>query len=416
MLSVQVAEDLILNAIHPPQEGETVALAAALGRVLAQPVTSPGDLPAWDNSAMDGYAVRSACALSPDVQSCPVTLQVVEEIAAGQVPRHQLQPGEAARIFTGAMVPPGADAIAIQEETQREGDRVTLLNPPQPGFIRKQGSYCRQGDVILPAGTRIGPAEMAVLATVQALSLSVYPQPKVAIFSTGNELIPPDATLQPGQIIDSNQWALIAAVAQMGAIPIPLGIVPDQPDAIRAKMAAVIRSSAPIAQADLVLSTGGVSVGDYDYVERLLEELGGDIQIRSVAIKPGKPLTVAAFPQCLYFGIPGNPVSALVTFWRFIAPALRKWAGLSGPWGPQWVEGRSPQTLKADGKRETYLWGQLHWPQGRPEFHPAPGGHNSGNLINLACTNSFAVLPVGVREIPAGEPVQIMVLSSNQGG
>ncbi|TVQ61409.1 MAG: molybdopterin molybdenumtransferase MoeA [Spirulina sp. DLM2.Bin59] len=405
MLSVQIAEDLILNAIHPPQAADTVALTAALGRVLAQPVTSPGDLPPWDNSAMDGYAVQSACAVSSDVQSGPVTLQVVAEIAAGQVPRHRLQPGEAARIFTGAMVPPGADAIAIQEETQREGDRVTLLNPPPPQrFIRQQGSYCRQGDVILPAGTRIGPAEMAVLATVQALSLLVYPQPKVAIFSTGNELIPPDATLQPGQIIDSNQWALSAAVAQMGAIPIPLGIVPDQPDALREKMAAAI------AQADLVLSTGGVSVGDYDYVEKLLEELGGDIQIRSVAIKPGKPLTVAAFPQCLYFGIPGNPVSALVTFWRFIAPALRKRAGLAAPWGPQWVEGRSPQTLTADGKRETYLWGQLHWPQGRPEFHPAPGGHNSGNLINLACTNSFAVLPVGVREIPAGEPVQIITL------
>ncbi|MEA5419985.1 gephyrin-like molybdotransferase Glp [Spirulina sp. CCNP1310] len=399
MLSVQVAEDLILNAIHPPQEAETVALTTALGRVLAQPVTSPGDLPPWDNSAMDGYAVRS-----PDVHSCPVTLEVVEEIAAGQVPCHQLQPGEAARIFTGAMVPPGADAIAIQEETQREGDRVTLLNPPQPGFIRKQGSYCRQGEVILPAGTRIGPAEMAVLATVQALSLLVYPQPKVAIFSTGNELIPPDATLQPGQIVDSNQWALTAAVSQLGAIAIPLGIVPDQPDALRAKM------EAAISQADLVLSTGGVSVGDYDYVEGLLGELGGDIQIRSVAIKPGKPLTVANFPQCLYFGIPGNPVSALVTFWRFIAPALRKRAGLAAPWGPQWVEGRSPQTLKADGKRETYLWGQLHWPQGRPEFHPASGGHNSGNLINLARTTALAVLPVGVKEIAAGEPVQILVI------
>lgn len=400
MLSVQAAETCILNLIHPASKTETIALNAALGRVLAQPVTSPGDLPPWDNSAMDGYAVRSL-----DLQTNPVTLQVVEEIAAGQVPRHPLQPGEAARIFTGAMVPPGAEAIAIQEETHREGDRVTLLNPPQSQrFIRKQGSYCRQGDVILPAGTRIGPAEMAILATVQALSLPVYPQPKVAIFSTGNELIPPDATLQPGQIVDSNQWALSAAVAQMGAISIPLGIVPDQPDAIRAQM------EKAIAQADLVLSTGGVSVGDYDYVEHLLGELGGDIQIRSVAIKPGKPLTVAAFPQCLYFGIPGNPVSALVTFWRFVAPALRKRAGLAAPWGPQWVEGRSPHTLKAGGQRETYLWGQLHWPQGRPEFHPASGGHNSGNLINVARTNGLAVLPVGVREIAAGEPVQIMVI------
>jgi molybdopterin molybdotransferase len=402
MIAVDQAEAQILDLVQAIAEMETISLMTATGRILAQSVTSNVDFPHWDNSAMDGYAVRAA-----DVVTAPVTLTVVEEIPAGVQPQQRLEPGQAARIFTGAMLPEGADTIAIQEEATRDGDRVTLHTAPRPqAFVRHQGEFCQRGDALLTPGTPIGPAEIAVLATAQAAKLTVYRRPKVAIFSTGNELVPPDGILQPGQIVDSNQYALAAFVSQQGAIPLPLGIVPDDPQQLRA----TIQSA--IAQADIVLSTGGVSVGDYDFIDQLLTELGGEIHIQSVAVKPGKPLTVATFPGCLYFGIPGNPVSALVSCWRFIAPALRKCSGQRGPFTPLFATAVTEQELRAGGQRETYLWGKFTWQQGHGTFALAGGSHSSGNLMNLAETTGLAIVPVGVTRIAAGERVRVMVVQS----
>ncbi len=403
MIAVDQAEAQILDLVQPIAEMETIPLMTATGRILAEAVTSGADFPHWDNSAMDGYAVRAA-----DVATAPVTLTVVEEIPAGVQPQQRLEPGQAARIFTGAMLPEGADTIAIQEEATQTGDRVTLHTAPRPhAFVRHQGEFCRQGDALLAPGTAIGPAEIAVLATAQAAEITVYRRPKVAIFSTGNELVPPDGTLQPGQIVDSNQYALAAFVAQQGAIPLPLGIVPDDPEQLRE----TIRSA--IDQADIVLSTGGVSVGDYDFIDALLAELGGNIHIHSVAVKPGKPLTVATFPDCLYFGIPGNPVSALVSCWRFIAPALRKCSGQRGPFSPLFATAIAQHDLQAGGKRETYLWGKFTWQEGQGIFSLAGGSHSSGNLMNLAGTTGLAIVPVGVTRIAAGETVRVLVVAQS---
>ncbi|NEO28515.1 MAG: molybdopterin molybdotransferase MoeA, partial [Kamptonema sp. SIO4C4] len=242
---------------------------------------------------------------------------------------------------------------------------------------------------------------LAVLATAQCTQLQVYRRPRVAIFSTGDELIHPSGELQPGKIVDSNQYALAALVRRLGAIPVPLGIIPDRREALKS---AIVQS---LKAADVVLSTGGVSVGDYDYIEELLAELGGKIHVRSVAVKPGKPLTVAEFPDCLYFGIPGNPVSALVSSWRFVLPALRKLAGLKH-WRPEFINVQTQHQLTAGGKRETYLWGQLDVIEGEYQFSVAGGSHSSGNLINLAGTNALAVVPVGVTEIAAGERVRVL--------
>ena len=203
-------------------------------------------------------------------------------------------------------------------------------------------------------------------------------------------------------------------MTQTGAEPWQMGIVPDQPKALRKAITQAIASS------DVVLSSGGVSVGDYDYVEEILESLGAEIHIRAVGMKPGKPLTVAKFAASaatnhkpvLYFGLPGNPVSALVCFWRFVQPAMKKLSGLAHSWGPVFIEARSQHDLYSDGKRETYLWGQLHLVNGKYEFHLAGGSHNSGNLINLAQTNCLAVLPVGQTFIPAGEQVQVLKVGS----
>ncbi|AFY96042.1 gephyrin-like molybdotransferase Glp [Chamaesiphon minutus] len=410
MLPVSQAEQIILDLVQPVSAIESLDLALATGRILANEIVSRLDFPHWDNSAMDGYAVKFA-----DVRSStpkhPITLEVVEEIPAGYQPQREIQSGEAARIFTGAIVPAGADTIVMQEHTQRVQKNFVKIQiaPTARSFVRQRGEYACIGDPLLAAGTVLNPPEIAILAATGCSQVEVYRRPRVAILSTGDELVTPHDTLKPGQIVDSNQYALAAFVTQAGGIPICMGIIPDD----RAKLTAAM--SEAIASADFVLSTGGVSVGDYDYVEAILAELGGDIQVRAVAIKPGKPLTVAKFKSeartVVYFGLPGNPVSALVSCWRFVKLAIAKFSGLpESKYQPTWLEAITTQELTADGKRETYLWGQLELINGRYEFSLAGGTQSSANLINLAGTNALAVVPIDIYSIEAGATVQILVL------
>ena len=409
MLSVQEAENLILNLVQPfnqEEDIEIVNLETANSRILGNAIASKLDFPYWDNSAMDGYAV-----CYEDVKDCssetPVSLAIVEEIPAGYQPKITLQRGQAARVFTGGMLPKGADTIVIQENTQKQDNVVKILAAPQyQEFVRHRGSFYQAGNIMLSAGIALGAADIAVLATAQCTELEVYRRPRIAILSTGNELVSPDTPLQPGQIVDSNQYALASFVRNNGGIPVCFGIIPDQPDKLKEQISQAIN------QADIVLSTGGVSVGDYDYIDRILEELGGEIHLRSVAVKPGKPLTVATFANnCLYFGIPGNPVSALVSCWRFVQPAIKKLSGLKEGFYPTYIKATTKQELHAGGKRETYLWGKLSLVEGEYEFSMAGGSHSSGNLINLAQTNGLAVVPVGTTNIAQG--AKVMVLQVN---
>jgi molybdopterin molybdotransferase len=400
MISAEAAASLILQLSQALTEIETVDLAQAWGRVLATAIASRLDFPHWDNSAMDGYAVRWA-----DVQQVPVTLAIVEEIPAGVSPQRKLGAGEVARIFTGAMLPAGADTIVIQENTRRVGNEVSINQAPQQcgEFVRRQGAFARTGQILLEAGRLLDPAAIAVIAAAQHAEVQVYRRPKVAIFSTGDELVTPDQPLAAGQIVDSNQYAIAALVQQWGGEAICLGIVPDRPAELAATMQAAID------RADLVLSTGGVSVGDYDYVDQVLAELGGKLHITAVAIKPGKPLTVATFERAgkiiPYFGLPGNPVSALVGCWRFAYLSFQKIAGISEPSLP-WLTAVTAVELKADRRRESFLWGNVSLQNQRLTFCPVAGGHNSGNLINLAQANALALLEVdGDRAIGAEVPV-----------
>ena len=406
MLSVQEAEAIILRLVQPlktEQDTEIVNLETANGRILATAIASNLDFPYWDNSAMDGYAVRYK-----DVKDCspekPVTLKIVEEIPAGYQPQITIKSGQAARIFTGGMLPQGADTIVIQENTQKKDNLVSVFAAPQyQEFVRHRGSFYQAGNPMLPSGIALGASDIAVLATAQCVKLEVYRRPRIAILSTGDELVSPDTPLQPGQIVDSNQYALASFVSNNGGIPICFGIIPDQPDILKNKISQAIN------QADIVLSTGGVSVGDYDYIDRILEELGGEIHIRSVAVKPGKPLTVATFANnCLYFGIPGNPVSALVSCWRFVQPAIKKLSGLRDNFSPTFIKATTQQELRAGGKRETYLWGKVRVVNGKYEFSLAGGSHSSGNLINLSQTNGLAVVPIGTNCIAQGTQVTVM--------
>jgi molybdopterin molybdotransferase len=409
MLSVADAEHLIFAAVHPLTDSEGVRLPEATGRILATAVRSQLDFPHWDNSAMDGYAVRFEDVAAASGET-PVSLQVIEDIAAGTPPQNTLKSGQAARIFTGAMVPPGADTIVMQEATRRDGDRVDVLQPPKAygEFVRHRGRFYQAGTPLLNPGIRLQAAEIAVLAAAQCNVVKVIRKPRVAILSTGSELVAPNQPLKPGQIVDSNQYALAAFLHQLDIEALRLGIVADTPQNLRQTISEALQWG------DVVISTGGVSVGDYDYIEGILQDLGGEIQVLSVAIKPGKPLTMARFPKLrsLYFGLPGNPVSALVTAWRFVQPALLKLSGLSHGWYPQFIEATTELALPAAPSRETYIWGQVAIRDGQFHFNCAGGSFSSGNLVNLAQTNACAVIPVGSPGIAAGERLSVLLLQS----
>lgn len=412
MLTVSDAFNVILGQVQPLsplEDREIVSLDRAMGRILAREVRGAVDFPYWDNSAMDGYAIASQDSEAWSWES-PLSLDVVMEISAGVVPGQSLGAGQAARIFTGAMLPDGADTIVMQEKTERISEtQVQILEKPQPqAFVRHRGSYYQAGDSLLAAGLKLGATDLAVLATMQCCEVPVFRQPVVAIVSTGNELVAPDQLLQPGQIVDSNRYVLSALIQQAGAIALHFQPVGDRLADVKQAIADAMD------QADLVISTGGVSVGDYDFVDQALKELGGQIQFESVAVKPGKPLTFATFEdpsrRVLYFGLPGNPVSAPVGFWRFVQPALLKFAGLKSGYEPTFVQARSLEALSSNGQRETYVWGHLSWGQDGAEFRPAAGHQISGNLINLSQTTGLGVLSCDRPSVAEGDLISVMLI------
>jgi molybdopterin molybdotransferase len=291
---------------------ETLATAAALGRVLAADLVSPVDVPPADNSAMDGYALRAADAGSE--------LPVTQRIPAGSVPQ-PLAAGEAARIFTGAQLPPGADTVVMQEHTERVDDRLRITQPVTPGqHVRLRGEDVRAGSVVLPAGTRLDAVALGLAATAGAAQLTVARRPRVALFSTGDELIMPGEPLPPGAIYNSNRFTLRALLEGLGCEVVDLGIVPDRLDATRA----ALREAA--SRADVILTSGGVSVGEEDHL-RPAVQAEGRLDLWAIAIKPGKPFAHGRVGEAHFIGLPGNPVSSLVTFLVLVRPFLLKLQG-----------------------------------------------------------------------------------------
>jgi len=425
MQTVSEVEKIVLDLVKPfdPEiDNEILPLSQVLNRILAEDIKSVLDFPHWDNSTMDGYALRYQDLEDLEDLNQNFKLAIAsDEIPAGKAIAQTLAKGECIRIFTGGMLPIGADTVVMQEDSDRLDNFLHLkVKPKQGEYVRRKGEFIKAGAILITAGTKLGATEIGALASARCQQVKVFRQPKVAIISTGSELISLEdsQSLQTGQIIDSNLYALSTLINQSGAIAIPFGVVRDD----RQELESVMRRA--IATADIVISTGGVSVGDYDYIDELLASMGADIHVQSVAIKPGKPLTVASLThshlvnqevnrsedKILYFGVPGNPVSAMMSFWRFIRGAIAKLNGSNETyWYPQFIRVNTTEDLHSQGRRETYLWGRLSYIKGNPIFQPVKN-YSSGNLISAIGTNAIAVMRINQTYVPAGDEVLVMLI------
>ncbi|WP_296892570.1 gephyrin-like molybdotransferase Glp [Thiobacillus sp.] len=393
MLTANQLLDALLERARGASETETVAVTAALGRVLATPQTSAITVPPLDNSAMDGYAVRVV-----DVAATGTRLPVSQRILAGAV-GEPLQPGTAARIFTGAPIPPGADAVLMQEYCYAEGDGVVINALPRRGEnTRRAGEDIETGSQVLAAGTRIGAAEMGLAASVGLAGLPVFRRLKVACFFTGDELVTPGTSLGPGQIYNSNRYTLTGLVNGLGCELIDLGIVPDSLEATEAALAGAA------SVADVVITSGGVSVGEADYVKAAVEKLGR-VEMWKVAMKPGKPLVYGRVDEADFIGLPGNPVSAFVTFCLFVRPFLLKRMGVRD------VLYRA-FPVKADfawtkpGVRREFLRARMQ-ENGRAAIYP---NQSSGVLTSCAWADGLVDIEIG-QTVQPGDWVRFIPLA-----
>jgi molybdopterin molybdotransferase len=388
----------VLQVVQPLSPLE-VGLLDAHGCVLAEDVHAPGPLPGFDNSAMDGYAVRSA-----DVQHVPCVLPVVGDVAAGPASSLSVQPGLSVRIMTGAMLPPGADAVVPVEHTDGGIAQVRIDRAPVPGqHVRRAGEDVQPGELVLAAGSHLGAAQVGLAAAVGRARLLVRPRPRVVVVSTGDELVEPGAPLRPGQIHDSNSVSLTAACTEAGAIAYRVGIIPDDgPRLLDALEDQLVR-------ADLLLTSGGVSVGAYDVVKEVLLRLG-TVGFHRVAMQPGMPqgFGVIGPDRTPVFGLPGTPVSALVSFEAFVRPALRRMIGAPVVTRPVISAVTDTDLTSPPGKR-SFLRVRLEVKDGAYVVTPV-SGTGSHLVAGLARANAFAVVPEDVERVAAGQPVQVMVL------
>ncbi len=369
---------------------------AALGRVLAADVTADRDSPPFAKSLRDGYAVRAA-----DVAKGPGDLRIIEDVPAGAVPTKAVGPGQCTRLFTGAPIPDGADAVVMQEQARQVGIARVRLDDAgvKPGqWVFPRGQEMAAGDVVLPAGTPLTPAALGLLAAVGRTSASLYPSPRVGILATGDELVEADAAPGPGQIRNSNGPMLAALAARAGGTPRYLGIGRDD----KARLKALVRDG--LDTSDVLLLAGGVSVGDFDLVPDVLAELGVTTHVRTVRMKPGKPLLFGTRGNTLVFGLPGNPGSAFVGFELFARPALRLLAGHALP-GPTVVSLPLAGPLAASNDRPTYHPAKLEGASVRP----LPWG-GAPDLRGLVPADALLALPAGDVRYNAGDPVPVVLV------
>jgi molybdopterin molybdotransferase len=395
-LSVEQARQRIAQSIRPPEGWETLPIRAALGRVLARDLPSPCNVPAHDNSAMDGYALAGAELPASGTRR----LQVVGTSLAGRGWGEPIGPGQCVRIMTGAVLPEGADTVVMQEQADRERDHITIGPGHRPGQnLRRAGEDLALGQLALAAGKRLGPAELGLLASLGTAEVSVRPRPRVAFFSTGDELRSIGEHLEEGEVFDSNRYTLFGMLSRLEVVPVDLGVIPDDPEALRE----AFRDAA--AGADAIITSGGVSVGEADYVKSVLGQLG-QVDFWKIAMKPGRPLAFGLLGGCPFFGLPGNPVAVMVTFYQFVQPALRQLAG-EAEYLPRRFSVPCRTRLKKRPGRTEFQRGRLE-PDGNGGLSVSlTGKQGSGILSSMSLADCFIVLPPENTGVEAGDPVLV---------
>lgn len=398
MITVEQALEMILSRVE--RLGlETIALEAAHGRVLAEAVLADMDLPPFDRARMDGYALRSA-----DAKIAPCTLKVIGEIAAGAEFDGAIGAGEAIKIFTGAPVPKGADAVQKVEVTESDGDRVTIMEPVKEGqFITPRASEISAGTTVAGPGRPIAAAEMAVLASFGYARVKVFRKPEVAVISTGSELVEVASKPSAAQIRNSNSYSIAAYAERAGARVENLGTVIDTPEATRLALLEAFTGR------DLVITSGGVSMGDYDLVKAALLEIGAEIFFDKVIIRPGKPTVFARRNDCWFFGLPGNPVSTSVTFNVFARTALRRLQGVADPLLPT-VQAELAASVKDSSSRRSYLPANLSIKAGRAIAEPLKWV-GSSDLVAFMNANALIIVGAETHQIEAGSAVDVLLLN-----
>ena len=401
MISVEDARNSILEMIRPMGR-ERVGLLDCPGRVLAEDVRSSRPVPPWNNSAMDGYALRAEDVAGASRET-PRTLKVVEEIQAGVVASRTLGPGEAIKIMTGAPIPDGADAVVLVEETERisEDEVEIFLAVPEGEAIRLAGEDVKPGETVLSQGTRLGAASAGMLANIGRARVYVYQKPKVAILATGEELVDLGDAPGVGQIFNSNSYALAAQVLEAGGEPVLLGIARDNAEDLT-------RHINDGLAADLLITSGGVSVGDFDLVKSTLGGLGNDMRFWRVRMKPGKPMAFGVLNGKPVFGLPGNPVSTMVSFELFVRPSLLKMQGFENLFRPS-VEARLLHPLTKSPERRHYVR-SIVYRDGDEWTVQAIEAQGSNILHSMVRANALVVFPEYETELAAGSRVQVILL------
>lgn len=404
MHTAEQAAAEIVAAVRP-LGAERASLRDALGRVLAEDVISPVDLPPWNNSSMDGYAVR-AVDVRGAARDTPARLIVIGTIAAGGTGERAVGPGETYRIMTGAPLPEGADCVVRVEDTDGGTEQVLVQDDRDAGRnVRPRGEDLAAGATALAAGTRLGPAQLGVLASVGCADVPVTRRPRVAILATGDELVDVerfDEVRRGERIVTSNSYTLEGAVREAGGEPVPLGLVRDDPDALRERLA-----SAPAH--DLLVTSGGISVGAFDHTRRVLAELGAELDFWRVSIRPGAPLGFGRWNGTPWIGLPGNPVSTMVTFELFAKPALRRMLGMSRPF-PQPVPVVAAEPIATAAPRTHFLRAVVGpGADGRLEAR-LTGAQGSGLLTSMAQANALLIVPAERSRVESGETLRALLL------
>ncbi len=401
MLSPTDAARLVVESVRT-LPAEDVPLTKALDRVLAADVRSPVDLPPWDNSAMDGYAVRSA-----DVcDRCPAELEIIEQVAAGRFPRSEVGPGQCSRIFTGAPVPIGADAVIRQEDTVPVGGhRVRIESDRDVGRnVRPRGEDIRAGTIVLRKGSELGPAHIGVLASMAQAIVPVYRRPRVAILSSGDELTEVDdreSIVSGTKVASSNSYTMMGMTERAGGLPVYLGIASDDPVDLSDRLDSM-------SDVDLLVTSGGVSVGAHDHLRSVLRDLGADIRFWRVRMRPGAPIAFGMLGDIPWIGLPGNPVSAMVTFELFVRPAIRAMTGRSRPFR-RTVPVRTGEPIEIHAPRRHFIRARISEIDGE-RVAELTGPQSSGVLTSMTEADALVIVPEDRTRVGKGELLNAILL------